>query len=187
MARTAGARGAVGAAAEGVEEVPGLSGLRPPVRLPVWKELRLGAPHASWQKRTSVGGGLAPTDRPLHRTLAQGSTTLSQGPTGSGPGTASVYKMRLRADPHRSQITSIVHRSPRQARRKGQGASGKGGEQRSSPLTPHAASSRQPTAPVASCASLCISRPDRSSYLRGARRRTSRKIRHSCPAKRAGE
>ena len=120
-------------------------------------------------------------------TLAQGSTTLSQGPTGSGPGTASVYKMRLRADPHRSQITSIVHRSPRQARRKGQGASGKGGEQRSSPLTPHAASSRQPTAPVASCASLCISRPDRSSYLRGARRRTSRKIRHSCPAKRAGE
>ena len=39
-------------------------------------------------------------------TLAQGSTTLSQGPTGSAPGTASVYKMRLRADPHRSQITA---------------------------------------------------------------------------------
>ena len=39
-------------------------------------------------------------------TLAQGSTTLSQGPTGSAPGTASVYKMRLRADPHRSQITT---------------------------------------------------------------------------------
>ena len=38
-------------------------------------------------------------------TLAQGSTMLSQGPTGSAPGTASVYKMRLRADPHRSQIT----------------------------------------------------------------------------------
>ena len=38
-------------------------------------------------------------------TLAQGSTMLSQGPTGSAPGTASVYKMRLRADPYRSQIT----------------------------------------------------------------------------------
>ena len=43
-------------------------------------------------------------------TLAQGSTMLSQGPTcghrlRSAPGTASVYKMRLRADPHRSQIT----------------------------------------------------------------------------------
>jgi len=34
-------------------------------------------------------------------TLAQGSTM----PTGSAPGTASVYKMRLRADPYRSQIT----------------------------------------------------------------------------------
>ena len=33
---------------------------------------------------------------------------LSQGPTGSAPGTASVYKMRLRADPHRSQITYLT-------------------------------------------------------------------------------
>ena len=41
-------------------------------------------------------------------TLAQGSTMLSQGPTGSAPGTASVYKMRLRADPYRSQITWSV-------------------------------------------------------------------------------
>ena len=40
---------------------------------------------------------------------------LSQGPTGSAPGTASVYKMRLRADPHRSQITgrpAVVLRRP---------------------------------------------------------------------------
>jgi len=42
----------------------------------------------------------------------------SEGPTcgvGSGlrsaPGTASVYKMRLRADPHRSQITACVRRT----------------------------------------------------------------------------
>jgi len=35
---------------------------------------------------------------------------LSQGPTGSAPGTASVYKMRLRADPHRSQITDMTSR-----------------------------------------------------------------------------
>ena len=45
-------------------------------------------------------------------TLAQGSTTLSQGPTGSAPGTASVYKMRLRADPHRSQITLPIRNLP---------------------------------------------------------------------------
>ena len=38
-------------------------------------------------------------------------TTLSQGPTGSAPGTASVYKMRLRADPHRSQITRRKRRA----------------------------------------------------------------------------
>jgi len=37
--------------------------------------------------------------------ITQGSTMLSKGPTGSAPGTASVYKMRLRADPYRSQIT----------------------------------------------------------------------------------
>ena len=57
-----------------------------------------------------------PPDPPPTTTLAQGFTTLSQGPTcasglclRSAPGTASAYKMRLRADPYRSQITQSPH------------------------------------------------------------------------------
>ena len=56
----------------------------------------LGRWEVVWRRRTA-----------LSTTLAQGSTMLSSGPTGSAPGTASVYKMRLRADPHRSQITEV--------------------------------------------------------------------------------
>ena len=66
----------------------------------------MGQSGNAWNLPASAGCGLAPTGTALSTTLAQGSTMLSQ--AGSAPGTASVYKMRLRADPYRSQITQDV-------------------------------------------------------------------------------
>ena len=58
------------------------------------------------------------TNRNLHHPrpgIYNGQCCLKVRPVGSGlrsaPGTASVYKMRLRADPHRSQITACVRRT----------------------------------------------------------------------------
>ena len=48
---------------------------------------------------------MAPTDRPLHHPRPGIYNAVLRSDRFGTPGTASVYKMRLRADPYRSQIT----------------------------------------------------------------------------------